>query len=75
MRNFKKEDLIFYLYLVYTEMMPREKITENKKAELVAKLRYSSKKQLIDLWNQVIDCGIKWDFDNGDWTVIKKPEP
>ena len=55
-------------------MMPAREVTEEKIEMLVVKMRKSSKKQLIDLWNQVIDCGIKWDFDNGDWTVIKKPE-
>lgn len=74
MRNFKKEGLILFLHIIYMEMMPAREVTEEKIEMLVAKLRYSSKKQLIDLWNQVIDCGIKWDFDNGDWTVIKNPE-
>jgi hypothetical protein len=71
MRNFKKDDLVFYLYLVYTEMMPQEEITEKKREELVRQLYSSSKTQLVDLWNQVMDCGKKWEFNNGDWTVVK----
>lgn len=71
MRNFKKDDLVFYLYLIYTEMMPRREITEKKKEELVRKLTNSTKAQLINLWNQVVDCGTRWEFNDGDWTVIK----
>ena len=71
MRNFNKDDLVFYLYLVYTEMMPREEIIGKKKEELIRKLNSSTKSQLVNLWNQVIDCGTKWEFNEGDWTVIK----
>lgn len=71
MRYFKKDDLVFYLYLVYTEQMPKKEITEKKREELIKNLYKSNKSQLIDLWDQVIDCGVKWIFDNGKWIIIK----